>query len=59
MAVKQQTQIAAAILVLSCLFLNSPASAEDGTWQVSKSSGDVWITKTAAQKVSLTAGTSH
>jgi hypothetical protein len=47
---------------LSCLALNTAASAQEsaqgGTWQVSKSSGEVWITTAAVQKAALTAGSS-
>ena len=36
----------------------SPASAEDALWQVGKSSGEVWLTATGAQTVSLSGAAS-
>ncbi len=51
-----------AICLLSCLALNHAASAQEstqgGAWQVSKSSGDVWISSAAVQKAALTSGSS-
>lgn len=51
-----------AICLLSGLALNHAASAQEsaqgGAWQVSKSSGDVWISSAAVQKAALTSGSS-
>jgi hypothetical protein len=38
---------------LALAALSHAHAAEDGTWSVSKSSGDVWMTTTGAQQVSL------
>src|SRR5579872_3846758 len=43
-------------LMIAMALIASPAAwaADDGTWSVSKSSGEVWISATGAQPVSLT-----
>jgi hypothetical protein len=40
-------------VALALAALSNAQAAEDGTWSVSKSSGEVWMTTTGAQQVSL------
>ncbi len=40
-------------MVLALVAASSALAADDGVWQVSKSSGEVWMTTTDAQQVSL------
>ncbi len=36
------------------LYIGSEAIAEDATWHISKSSGEVWVIGSGAQQVALT-----
>lgn len=51
-AVQQVSKLLAAAFVLATA--SGAFAADDGTWTVGKSSGEVWLTSTGAQPVSLT-----
>jgi FecR-like protein len=57
MARKQKVLAAIAALCVLALGMSVSAGAQERAWQVTKSSGDVWITTAASQQVSLGADT--